>query len=113
MDRAEFLKKAFQWGLGSVLSIQETIEEVLLPAHKRPPGAEPSESRFLELCTGCDACMIACPHNIILVDCVERRTPILSPDQPCLHCSGYPCIASCQTGALHTRYLNLSVSGET
>lgn len=68
---------------------------------QRPPGAAPSEKEFQMLCTGCDACMIACPVNVVMIDDLERRLPVIYPDEaPCIHCDGYPCIKSCPTGAL-------------
>lgn len=67
----------------------------------RPPGSSPTEQEFQSLCTGCDACMKACPANAIYIDDLDRRYPLLYPQkQPCLHCTGYPCIQACPTGAL-------------
>jgi ferredoxin len=66
----------------------------------RPPGAI-EESLFLKRCTGCDACMKACPVNVIMIEDLETRDPIIYPEKdPCIRCPGFPCIAACPTGAL-------------
>lgn len=109
MDRKDFLSKAFQWTVGKGLTaltenpLVDQIASIAEPKEKkqRPPGAHSSENTFLELCTGCDACMVACPYNVILIDDLERRDPIIQEkNPPCDQCTGTPCIHSCGTGAL-------------
>jgi ferredoxin-type protein NapG len=69
---------------------------------QRPPGASKTEEEFQRRCSGCDACMIACPVNVIMIEDLEKRLPLIYPmEAPCLHCTGYPCIAVCPTGALN------------
>lgn len=70
----------------------------------RPPGAV-AEHDFLELCTLCDACMEACPHDSIISAPARFReaagTPMIDIlDNPCLMCANTPCISACETGAL-------------
>lgn len=70
----------------------------------RPPGAV-AEHDFLQLCTLCDACMEACPHDSILRAPTRFReaagTPMIDIlDNPCLMCADTPCISACETGAL-------------
>jgi len=68
---------------------------------QRPPGASSIDSEFRKRCTGCDACMAACPVNIIMIEDLTLRHPVIYPEEaPCIHCEGYPCIQSCPTGAL-------------
>ncbi len=102
MNRKEFFNqlagKAAAWisetSVGKVLEVVSLVKE-------RPPGAPQSDSKFQELCTGCDACMIACPVNVIMIDNLEKRFPVIYPEEaPCIHCTGYPCIQVCPTGAL-------------
>jgi formate hydrogenlyase subunit 6/NADH:ubiquinone oxidoreductase subunit I len=46
--------------------------------------------------------MIACPVNVILIDDVDKRYPIIYPESdPCIQCETHPCIQSCPTGALN------------
>lgn len=109
MDRKEFFQEAFRTIIDKGIAILdqtrivERIEHLSepKPARVRPPGASHVESEFLAACTGCDACMAACPVNVIMIENLERRDPIIYPDKnPCIHCPGYPCISSCPTGAL-------------
>lgn len=73
---------------------------------ERPPGAHPDERKFLEMCTGCDQCMAACPVNIVMIEDLERRDPVIFPDEgPCIRCEGFPCIKACPTGALSLEFL--------
>lgn len=82
-------------------ALQILEEEKSSPLKQRPPGAILPDSEFRHFCTGCDACMIACPLNVIMIDDMEKRYPVIYPETaPCLHCTGYPCIQSCRTGAL-------------
>ncbi len=65
----------------------------------RPPGAL-DEVHFLESCTGCGDCVVACPHGSIRV-LKENETPVIYPDEkPCYLCNDFPCIAACEPEAL-------------
>ncbi|MFT4552432.1 MAG: ferredoxin [Chlamydiales bacterium] len=114
MKRLDFLSKAFTLCVGKglealennkiVSALESLAEEKPSDPKKRerPPGAAPT---FTELCTGCDACMVACPVNVIMIENLEARHPLIYPEvSPCIHCDGYPCIASCNTGALSLEF---------
>lgn len=113
MDRKEFFSHAFNKVVGKGLDILESTKvgrkleemaedtEVSIPKKQRPPGAGHTEKEFLRKCTGCDACMAACPANVIMIEDLERRDPLIYPNEgSCIHCPGYPCIAACAAGAL-------------
>ncbi|PJD95800.1 MAG: hypothetical protein CK425_07805 [Parachlamydia sp.] len=110
MDRETFFKTAFKKILKSgfsliedhpVIDYLENITDETEEKKVRPPGAHPSEQQFQDRCTGCDACMSACPVNVIFIEDLEKRYPLLYPEkQPCIHCAGYPCIQACPTQAL-------------
>lgn len=108
MDRSEFFKYIFQKGfslleesaIGKTLDhLAEEGDDEKTKNKIRPPGAYPNEEGFLKRCTGCDACMAACPVHVILIDHLERRDPFIEQGK-CIRCPGYPCIAACPTGAL-------------
>lgn len=113
MDRKEFFYQAFHSLLakgvevfektGAAKKLEALTEEKTssMSLKLRPPGAAANEAEFLAKCTGCDACMKACPVNIIMIEDLERRDPVIFPESgPCIHCPGYPCISSCPAGAL-------------
>lgn len=115
MKRLDFLSKAFTLCVGKglealennrVVSALESLAEEKSSDDKkreRPPGAAPS---FTQLCTGCDACMVACPVNVVMIEDLETRHPLIYPEEaPCIHCEGYPCISSCNSGALSLEFV--------
>lgn len=66
----------------------------------RPPGAVPDPGLFVSLCTSCGDCIIAC-SNYAIFRLSEIHGPLMNPNyKACLLCEDYPCIASCETGAL-------------
>lgn len=117
MDRKDFFGKALRMIIGKgldhlatnpVVIALEKFADGVVPSiqlkKQRPPGSAP-ETQFKQICTGCDACMIACPINVIMIEDLEKRTPLIYPDKgPCIHCQNYPCISVCPTGALHLTY---------
>ncbi|NGX58346.1 MAG: Electron transport complex subunit RsxB [Chlamydiae bacterium] len=105
MERDEFfttlLNKGAEWVLDNpVVSVLEDFADETVK--ERPPGALP-EKEFLERCTGCDECMKACPVNVIMIEDMEKRHPVIFPEKdPCIHCADTPCVSACPTGALQT-----------
>lgn len=71
----------------------------------RPPFAKP-ELDFLLACTRCNACVDACPHQVIFTLPVRRgvevaATPALDIiHKGCHLCSDWPCVNACETDAL-------------
>jgi len=66
-----------------------------------PPGA----NNYLKNCNQCNDCISVCPHEAIRVFHGEDEQfagfPVIEPrTQPCLFCEDFPCIQSCETGAL-------------
>jgi ferredoxin-type protein NapG len=61
----------------------------------RPPGAV---SDFQKKCTQCGDCIIACPYGALFH---TSTGPVLDPNlEACRLCEDYPCIESCDDGAL-------------
>jgi len=64
----------------------------------RPPGAI-TESAFINACTGCGACVSACPEEAITRG--SDGLPRLDPERvPCALCVAVPCAAACPSQAL-------------
>ena len=71
----------------------------------RPPYALP-ELDFLIACTRCDACIEACPHDVLFA--LPARLGIQVSGTPamdllakgCHMCDGWPCVSACEPGAL-------------
>ena len=102
-SRKDFFKEAFsifKKGVGNHVE-RKIFKNMDLPL--RPPGAL-EEVEFLSTCTRCDACVKACPHHSILkksLQGVSAGTPYIDPEkQGCHLCSDFPCIESCEPGAL-------------
>lgn len=78
-------------------------QPAVIPVH-RPPGAL-DEQRFLQTCTRCGDCLIACPHQAI-VWAPERlrqvaHTPVIQAySAPCRMCADLPCATACTPAAL-------------
>lgn len=105
-------RQFFKAGVASVLdSVREIAKkESPKPTTKkggflRPPGVA-EEAVFLSLCTRCDDCIKACPHNSIKRAGKDygtaAGTPIIIPkEKPCYLCDDFPCIKACIPGALN------------
>ncbi|MCB1930662.1 MAG: hypothetical protein KDH17_21860 [Rhodocyclaceae bacterium] len=71
----------------------------------RPPFAT-DEWQFLELCTRCDECLAACPHEVLfplparLGPRLERTPAMDLLHKGCHLCADWPCVKACETGAL-------------
>lgn len=106
LSRKAFLKKGFFSLAGMLVQQAENLAKPLTRRlFLRPPGAQ-AEALFLALCTRCDACTAACPHEAISVHygggAPHDGTPVLANlrEHPCLLCEDMPCIAACPTKAL-------------
>lgn len=105
MDRREFFRR----GAGKVAEtvIKEAEERVAKRAKHwlRPPYALP-ELDFLLACTRCNACIEACPEQVIFplasrLGADVTGTPALDLlNKGCLLCDDWPCVQSCEPAAL-------------
>lgn len=106
MDRAAFFSEAWKQlkKKGAEALEKSTLAtklERLADKKERPPGAPAADDLFRSLCTGCDRCMAACPVDVIMIEDLDNRYPLIYPEKdPCIHCPDTPCITSCPTGAL-------------
>lgn len=104
MDRRDFLRR----GLGKVSEAAVEHADKKLAAKVnwiRPPFAL-HELEFLLACTRCDACVTACPHEVIF-----KLAPRLGPEvvgtpaldllnRACHLCEDWPCVTNCEAQAL-------------
>jgi ferredoxin-type protein NapG len=105
MDRREFFRR----GISKVAeqAVQNMDKKVTAKASHwiRPPYAK-SELEFLLSCTRCNACIDACPHQVIFplsssASIEVKNTPALDLlNSGCHLCTEWPCVTACDTGAL-------------
>jgi len=102
MDRREFFNLAIQ---KSKSAFAEQFAERAPRIGLRPPGAI-SEEAFLLSCTRCGECEKACPYQAIYSVDMEQgkaygKTPFIDVNlTACEYCEDFPCIQSCEPGAL-------------
>lgn len=91
---------------GKIDRVNETMDKITRRVPLlRPPGAI-SEQAFLQACTRCDKCIIACPKDAILkvpkkMGFLIMDTPYIDPVKvPCVMCTDLPCISACPDSAL-------------
>lgn len=105
MDRRDFFRKGFS--KAAEVAVKGADKRVAARAKHwiRPPYAI-AELEFLLACTRCNACIEACPHDVIFplaarlgVDVVN--TPALDLlKRGCHLCEDWPCINACEPKAL-------------
>jgi len=78
-------------------SIEKRIHSDNLP---RPPGALQDVDQFLNKCTSCGDCIVACPHGVLFT-VPGIYGPVFDPNlKACRLCPEFPCIQSCEPKAL-------------
>ena len=105
MDRRDFFKA----GLNQVAKTAvEVVDEVASQRARhwiRPPYALP-ELEFLLACTRCDACVDACPYNVIFKLPARRGAQLVGTpamdilNKGCHLCEDWPCVQACEPKAL-------------
>lgn len=103
LSRKDFFRQLLGMGRGDDrrLSTPSPRPPMLL----RPPGAIQPDDRYLEICTGCNACAEVCPKGAIRLEVSprdqQRRIAVLEVGRtPCVLCTAVPCASACPDGAL-------------
>jgi len=105
MDRRNFFKYSFSKLTEAGVGALEHRAEQKARNWIRPPFAK-HELDFLLECTRCNACMEACPSQVIFLLPVSRgpevaATPALDLlNKGCQLCNNWPCVTACEAGAL-------------
>lgn len=89
------------------VAVRELNKQVTAHANHwiRPPYAI-AELEFLLACTRCDACINACPHNILFpLPASTGPTAMATPamdllNHGCHLCDNWPCVTACEPAAL-------------
>jgi len=110
MDRRDFFRRGF--GKAAEAAVKTVDKKVAERAKHwiRPPYSLP-ELDFLLTCTRCDACIEACPHDVIFplaarLGADVANTPALDLlKKGCHLCTDWPCVNACETKALELENL--------
>jgi len=114
MDRRKFFRLGINKIKQGVVTAAEAHVESKAKHWIRPPFAK-NELDFLLLCTRCDDCISACPHNVIFPLPFSRGaevagTPALDLlNKGCHLCADWPCVNACEPNALSQSDLNTEV----
>ena len=116
MDRRDFFRRGFGKATEAAVKVVDKRASERSKSWIRPPYAIP-ELDFLLACSRCNACIEACPHNVIFplaarlgADVVN--TPALDLlSRGCHLCEDWPCISVCETKALTRVIADNSDSG--
>lgn len=105
MDRRDFFRRSF--GKAAEVAVKGADKHVAERAKHwiRPPYAI-SELEFLLACTRCNACIEACPHNVIFPLAARLGADVVNTPaldllkKGCHLCEDWPCVNACEDNAL-------------
>lgn len=101
MDRRDFFRRGL--GKATEVAVKVVDKRASEKAKKwiRPPHSLP-ELDFLLACTRCDACIEACPHNVIFPLAARLGADVASTPaldllkKGCHLCDDWPCVNVCE-----------------
>ncbi len=105
MDRREFFRKGFGKAAEAVVKGADKRVSQRASHWIRPPFAI-DELEFLLACTRCNACIEACPHQVIFPLAARLGADVASTPaldllkKGCHLCADWPCVVVCETSAL-------------
>jgi ferredoxin len=105
MDRRDFFRRGF--GKAAEVAVKGADKHVAERAKHwiRPPHAVP-ELEFLLACTRCNACIDACPHDVIFPLAARLGADVVNTPaldllkKGCHLCEDWPCVNACEVNAL-------------
>lgn len=105
MDRRDFFRRGF--GQAAEVAVKAVDKRVADKAKHwiRPPFALP-ELDFLLACTRCNACIEACPHDVIFPLAARLGADVVNTPaldllkKGCHLCEDWPCVNACEAKAL-------------
>lgn len=105
MDRRDFFRRGLGKATEAAVKVADKRVSERAKHWIRPPYALP-ELDFLLACTRCDACIEACPHDVIFplasrLGADVANTPALDLlKKGCHLCEEWPCVSVCESKAL-------------
>jgi ferredoxin-type protein NapG len=105
MERRSLFRLGFKKLMGAVADQAVAVPPRPAQSWVRPPYSQ-AETAFLLACDRCDACVRACPHEVLFAlprsaGIVAEGTPAMALNRrACRMCDGWPCAAACSRGAL-------------
>ena len=105
MDRRDFFRRGFSKATEAAVKVADKRVSERAKRWIRPPYAIP-ELDFLLACTRCNACVDACPHNIIFPLAARLGADVASTPaldlltKGCHLCDDWPCVNACEPKAL-------------
>jgi len=105
MDRREFFRRGFGRVTEEVVKHADAKLTERSSRWIRPPYAL-SEIEFLLACTRCDACINACPHEVIFPLAAKNGADVMNTpaldllNKGCHMCTDWPCVTACDVDAL-------------
>lgn len=116
-SRRSFFRRAAGKAAKHVVEEADARFEARASRWIRPPWARP-ELEFVLACTRCDACIKACPHDVLFplpasYGADVALTPALDVlDGGCHLCEDWPCVSVCEPAALRLPEVKEEVTGE-
>lgn len=105
MDRRDFFRRGFSKATEVAVKAVDERASVKAKQWIRPPYAIP-EFDFLLACTRCNACIAACPHDVIFSLAARLGADVVNTPamdlltKGCHLCEDWPCVNACETKAL-------------
>lgn len=105
MDRRDFFRRGFSKATETAVKVADKRVSERAKRWVRPPYAI-TELDFLLACTRCNACIEACPHNIVFPLAARLGADVASTPaldlltKGCHLCDDWPCVTACEPKAL-------------